>query len=695
VWLRGFLLPRFVDGSVPSPVNSDYLYAWTYDDLLRSSDNGATWTAIPFEGDPILDPGPSGPVAAVAPSQHGVLYAGNNDGLWKSSDFGDTWIQCDPTFDQFIREVVVNPLSENIVHVGISACCVNDPSENGIWHSLDGGLTISKTITDPPSVSSTFLLRYDDSGTWLWYGNGGDMWATADLGTSWFGDNTAFPLPYGVLANDIAFDAAGNVMLAASSNAFPAPSGGGLYWQPAGVPGPWTHINFPNANVADVAVSAPGGTRFGAAGGIHEATPGSDFALAGIDEIAGLTIDAMAVDPTDPTRLIVAGLGGIQKVTMFSVDTVADTALQVYFQYSTGPVEDIAFDPNDPTKAVAAKDGGSGWGQVGLLYATAGGLSWNEPAATIGWSAREVAFDPSTPGRVLALIDGPAISESLDSGITWSAPTAPWVGGGQATCLEFDEIVPGLLYAGDEGNGLWRSEDGGTSWTQIAAGGLHSDSEVEVHPEFPGHLWVSTGAGQIYVSGDRGASWQLTVALPGGSDCTAMALDTADGSLLFGTTADSAWSMPLATPYLNLGGGSPGTGGFVPRLWAEGSLPRMTSGSPGFTIAGDRVVGFDGGNPSLPGIVVPVLGFASFPVPFIGGTWHPSILLPTVQLPAVLAVGTPGVGGTGSWSLPVPLPADPSLAGGLLVFQCVILDDGAAFDPQYVLSDAISVLLIP
>jgi photosystem II stability/assembly factor-like uncharacterized protein len=662
------------------PSSGTNLYVFSAEELKRSTDDGATWTLHPVTGTFLSSD------LAVAPTAPDTLYLGAANGLWKSTDAGSTWSQPDPTFTHWIKAVVVSPFDANVVHGGTSLTPA--PADRGVWRSLDGGVTMTKT-GNIPELGNGGFLQYGPGGQYLWYGMLPDLAWSVDLGDTWTMADGGLP-DGGAVPAKLAFDAAGNRLMPASSNDFQSVGGGGLYWMPSGAPTTWFHIGFSSTPIADVAVSTPGGPRYAAAGPIHRALPGDDFTEApGIQA----NVTSILVDQTDPSKMLAAAYGAIPKLTMWTVTDWGDTAVKVYEQYSTGPVEDIALDPSNPLNAVAVKNT-AGWGTEGILYSPLGGNGWNELAPTVGWAAREVAYDPHTTGRALVLLDGPAMSESLDGGATWSAPAALWIGGGEASGLEFDPFDAGVIYAGDEVGGLHRSDDDGATWASLGIG-VHGGSEIEMHPQMPGLLWVSDGTGSVQVSGDGGATWAVASTVPGGKNATALALDTLDGSLVFGSTGASAWSQPVASPFINLGPGTAGTGGFVPRLWAEGSLPQMTSGSPGFKIGGDRVVGFDGGNPNLPGVVVPVLGFGSFPVPFLGGTWYPSILLPYVQLPAVLAVGTPGVGGTGSWSMPIPLPADPTLAGGLLVFQCVVLDDGALLDSQYAVTDSISVLLIP
>ena len=56
-------------------------------------------------------------------------------------------------------------------------------------------------------------------------------------------------------------------------------------------------------------------------------------------------------------------------------------------------------------------------------------------------------------------------------------------------------------------------------------------------------IWVSDNNGQILISGDRGDSFQVVSLAAQAQFATGLALDTANGSLLFGTTGASAWEL--------------------------------------------------------------------------------------------------------------------------------------------------------
>ena len=178
------------------------------------------------------------------------------------------------------------------------------------------------------------------------------------------------------------------------------------------------------------------------------------------------------------------------------------------------------------------------------------------------------------------------------------------------------------------------------------------------------------------VSANSGQSFQSASFPFPGVVATDLSLDPANGNLVIGTDAASAWELPNASPYVNLGGGTPGTGGVMPRHFGAGGLPR--TGNFGWSLAGDQLLGGAG--------VALFVGLADIPVPAVGGIYHVGFKL--ITFPASAA-------GDGSFSVPVPIPSDPFLVGLKLVSQFGAIDPGAAHPSGIVLGDALRTTILP
>jgi hypothetical protein len=209
--------------------------------------------------------------------------------------------------------------------------------------------------------------------------------------------------------------------------------------------------------------------------------------------------------------------------------------------------------------------------EADLIYARTdiGGLyRWQEPTRTwkplldwIGWDhwgwtgVVSVATDPVEPSRVYAAVGtytndwdptSGAVLYSDDYGETWGAAELPFKQGGNmpgrgmGERLAVDPHDNATVYLGaPNGNGLWRSQDHGRTWSEVAdfpnpgnfvvtPGDPYSgDNQGVIWVEFAddGRIFVGVAdpADPLYVSADRGATWQP---VPG----AAAALGTADGN---------------------------------------------------------------------------------------------------------------------------------------------------------------------
>ena len=176
----------------------------------------------------------------------------------------------------------------------------------------------------------------------------------------------------------------------------------------------------------------------------------------------------------------------------------------------------LATDPSTPGRVYAllqsmqlyrSDDGGSSWELAGP---GPGGVT---PAVT------DLIVDPSRP-EVLHLRATGYCARSIDGGQSWQETKL-----GNASCLVLDSTRPDALYVGIPGDGVYRTLDGGASgdagWTNLTTLGMSINSlamlnvyDVRValtsadpntiYTRFQRHLEAD-----VYRSTDGGASWEL------------------------------------------------------------------------------------------------------------------------------------------------------------------------------------------
>ncbi len=95
------------------------------------------------------------------------------------------------------------------------------------------------------------------------------------------------------------------------------------------------------------------------------------------------------------------------------------------------------------------------------------------------------------------------------------------------------------VMVGTIGQGIMRSADGGESWRRVGIdAGMHSDALVRTlanHTDRPGVVFAGTDKG-LYRSDDAGQRWGLVDTTMSGSCVWALAIDSADPSLMFAGT---------------------------------------------------------------------------------------------------------------------------------------------------------------
>ena len=177
------------------PSNPRSLYATSSAGLLRSTDGGNTWKALPgFPSNANINS------VAVDPSNGNILYAGTSPlGALKSTDGGSNWIAIDngipPTSNESIDingyshavnslqvyQIWIDPNSPEVLFAGNS---------NGLLRSTDAGA--SWTVSSFPSSNSVTSIVFDPFAKGTLYALGSLLTKSTDDGQTW---TSLAPLP--------------------------------------------------------------------------------------------------------------------------------------------------------------------------------------------------------------------------------------------------------------------------------------------------------------------------------------------------------------------------------------------------------------------------------------------------------------------------------------------------------------------
>jgi len=172
-----------------------------------------------------------------------------------------------------------------------------------------------------------------------------------------------------------------------------------------------------------------------------------------------------------------------------------------------------AFHPTDPRTIYAAS------GSEGIKVSHDQGAHWDLLGPLPGDDAQgEIAIDPTEPRRLMVGVDQ-VICRSTDGGATWIRCEGPH---GKLLSFHFDVTSPPdhrICFAGTT-EGIWRSDDSGTTWKESTtglpskqllafAGGSNAKEALTIlYCSVPAHNEDGHYAGGIYLSQDRGTTWQ-------------------------------------------------------------------------------------------------------------------------------------------------------------------------------------------
>ena len=301
--------------------------------------------------------------------------------------------------------------------------------------------------------------------------------------------------------------------------------------------------------------------------GLYKTTDGGDnWKMIGLD--SSEHISKIVINPENPDIIYVAVPGALWSNSknrgLYKSINGGETWEKILYVDETTGCGDILMDPNHPNTILASMwqfrrtpysfdSGGNG---SGLFKSTDGGKTWKEiknglPEKPFGRIA--MALAPSDPQKMWAIVesDKTGLYISSDGGETWKNQSATL----NVTARPF--YFSTIVVDPKDAKRVYRpaysfaySSDGGFSFTEASSDGgwVHSDMHaLWINPANTNVMYVGTDGG-IYVSVDKGITWQFNQGLPVGQFYH-VAFDQKNPYNVYGGLQDNgSWKAPSAAP---------------------------------------------------------------------------------------------------------------------------------------------------
>lgn len=489
---------------------ADALHIWVISDgaAWRSLDGGSTWTQM-FTAEAVgFDSGVPSRLHRARLEEIGVGDAFHL-GFAYSDDRGETW-SSPMTFDDVgsVRRIVGDPSDPNRIYTA-----------DDIFRSTDRGVTWTRL---PNQLGAFQDLAVDPRLPDTLYGAGGDsLFVSRDAGATW---TEILVVPMRSVA--AAASEAGTRVFAGTFR--------GLYssddletWsdRSSGLRGaPWQTLALDPGNSSTI-------YSVGTEGFAASSNGGSSWSQDLMSPAAG---GALAVDPSDPSRILASG---------WSAGIVRSRDAGATWETVFGPggyTFAIVFDQANPSIVYAA--------DFYPLKSTDGGESWrviNHGIESFGASTIAIDSGDSAFLYMISLAHGgPANSlfRSTDAGESWVLDAGlAYASVGTIQVVLADPGRPGVVWLGTS-SGLFRGSSSNSAWSQT--GFTDSVSAVAADGSANGALYVASGSGNVFRSLDEGVTWEpMGTGLPRLSVYTLLA--DAAGGVLYAAAGDGVYSLDL------------------------------------------------------------------------------------------------------------------------------------------------------
>ena len=461
--------------------------------LLKSTDNGATWTQQAGAGGlPALATSwgrawftGTGSTLYVANGQAGTS-PGNSGRVFKSTDSGTSWTLMTAA-DGFCQgqcfydmPIYTEPGNGSILYTGGAGTSQLGTLPSAFMKSTDGGATFASLVRSGDNTTALHadvhsITSWPGEPNHVWTGNDGGVWRSIDRGDNWIDVNS-------------------NLALTQFSGCDLHPTEhGGVYGgtQDNGTMGradsnAWPHLDFGDGGFAQIDQSNPDQL-------VHTYFNASNF-LIGV----GWTVDGFAATQGQYCFSSAPGNG----------ITISDRVLFYAPIHLDRNVTDTLYFGTHRLYSAPSFFGNSACAGAGTFSALAGGMDLAPGGGALA-AIETVAgnsnliFTGSNNGRVFRSTDGGASFSEVDAG-----GSALFVSDVRVDPNDNDVVFQSRSgFSGAAGMNVRKSTDGGATWA--ASGTGIPDIPVNAlafDPVTAGKVWAGTDIG-TFMSEDGGASW--------------------------------------------------------------------------------------------------------------------------------------------------------------------------------------------
>jgi photosystem II stability/assembly factor-like uncharacterized protein len=456
--------------------------------VYRSADGGKHWKLISPEGSQEIHEVES---IAIDPANPEVIYAGTWHLPWKTIDGGANWTSIKQGIieDSDVFSIILDPKDPNVVYA--SAC-------SGIYKSQNGGEKFQKVQGIPSTARRTRVLMQDPRNLNIVFaGTTEGLFRTGDSGAGW--QRTTGPE---VIVNDVYVDPSNTnrVLLATDRGGVLASNDGGFSFLPSNRGFSTRQVTSYVADAERPATIYVGVVNDKAWGGVFVSDNGG---LSWSQKSTGLDGQDVFSLGQASDGTVVAGTGhGIYRLQGEMWSKVNNVSLSEHA--SEAPMVE---------KAVAAR---------------AAGKRHSGPAKKVTEVPRGFTFNADVnaiarTGDALYAATSAGVLRSVTAGESWKLVVGPEMQEWNFVAAAKSWVVAATLRSAT------LSSDGGQRWESIGLPAkLEQVSAVAV--DDTGGLWVAGRQG-VFVSEDRGATWQSLRNLPIG-DVNSLFYDEASQRLL-------------------------------------------------------------------------------------------------------------------------------------------------------------------